>query len=205
MGRATSKMSRGICGWRRPRSDCASAQSDQDFHCLLTESLDTTECMNEEQSPGCTGLSESAHVQRHFFSWCSRNVGCEWLYMYRYLKIWYYSIILVRCIFSKPPDCSLTFLSSWSAEFHEILSRDTFYAARIFLLEIVWAALYIVFSSFWNDIFANNGLILGENCFPLEERQNSFHSEVRGKKLIPRGSFYQFFVAEIWDKFFEKM
>ena len=28
------------------------AQSDQCLHCLLTESLDATECMNGEQSPG---------------------------------------------------------------------------------------------------------------------------------------------------------
>ena len=40
----------GICGQRRPRLACASAQSDQGLHCLLTESLDTTECMNAEQS-----------------------------------------------------------------------------------------------------------------------------------------------------------
>ena len=28
-----------------PRSACASAQSDQGLHCLLTESMDTTECL----------------------------------------------------------------------------------------------------------------------------------------------------------------
>ena len=41
-----------ICGQRRPRSACASAQSDQDLHCLLTESLDTAECIDGEQMPG---------------------------------------------------------------------------------------------------------------------------------------------------------
>ena len=40
-----------ICRQRRPRSDCPSTQSDQGLHCPLTESLDTTECMNREQSP----------------------------------------------------------------------------------------------------------------------------------------------------------
>ena len=45
-------VSSGICGQRRPRSTCASAQSDQSLHCQLTESLDTTECMNGEQSLG---------------------------------------------------------------------------------------------------------------------------------------------------------
>ena len=42
-----------------PRSACASVQSDQGIHCQLTESLDTTECMNSEQMPGW----DSAHVQ----------------------------------------------------------------------------------------------------------------------------------------------
>ena len=45
-------MSSGMCGQRRPRSACASAQSDQGLHCPLTESLDTIECMNGEQKPG---------------------------------------------------------------------------------------------------------------------------------------------------------
>ena len=42
-------VSSSMCGQQRPRSDCASAQSDQGLHCPLTESLDTTECMNREQ------------------------------------------------------------------------------------------------------------------------------------------------------------
>ena len=42
-------VSPGICGERRPRSACASAQSGQGVYCPLTESLDTTECMNGEQ------------------------------------------------------------------------------------------------------------------------------------------------------------
>ena len=37
---------------RRPRSDCASAQSDQGLHCRLTDSLGTIECINGEQRPG---------------------------------------------------------------------------------------------------------------------------------------------------------
>ena len=54
-------MSSGICRQQRLRSDCASAQSDQDLLCLLTESLDTTECMNEEQRLGhsCSKLTMS--------------------------------------------------------------------------------------------------------------------------------------------------
>ena len=57
-------MSSIICGQRRSRSACASAQSDQDLHCPLSESLDTTECMNGEQKLilcACAGWSEFAH------------------------------------------------------------------------------------------------------------------------------------------------
>ena len=44
-------MSLGICRQPRPRSDCASAQSDQGLHCLQTKSLDTIECFSGEQMP----------------------------------------------------------------------------------------------------------------------------------------------------------
>ena len=40
-----------ICGQRRPRSACASTQSDQGLHCPQTDSLNTTECMNGEKGP----------------------------------------------------------------------------------------------------------------------------------------------------------
>ena len=41
-------VSLGICGQHRPKSACASAQSDQGHHCPLTDSLESaTECMNE--------------------------------------------------------------------------------------------------------------------------------------------------------------
>ena len=52
----------GICGQQRPRSDCASAQSDLGLYCPLTESLDTTECMNGQQRPGWC----FAHAQDDF-------------------------------------------------------------------------------------------------------------------------------------------
>ena len=42
----------GICGQRRSRSACASAQPDQGLCCPLTESLKTIECVNGEQMPG---------------------------------------------------------------------------------------------------------------------------------------------------------
>ena len=38
-----------ISGQRRSRSACAFAQSDQDLHCMLIESLDTTEYMDGEK------------------------------------------------------------------------------------------------------------------------------------------------------------
>ena len=45
-------VSSGICGQQRPRSACASVQDDQEIHCPITESLDTTEGMNGDQMPG---------------------------------------------------------------------------------------------------------------------------------------------------------
>ena len=46
--------SSGIYGQRRPRSACASAQSDQGLHCPHTVSSDITKCMNGEKRPGFT-------------------------------------------------------------------------------------------------------------------------------------------------------
>ena len=43
---------RGFGHMLRPRSACVSTQSHQDLPCPLTESLDTTGCMNGEQRPG---------------------------------------------------------------------------------------------------------------------------------------------------------
>ena len=37
-------VSLGVCGQWKPRSACASAQSDQGLRCQLTKSLDTTKC-----------------------------------------------------------------------------------------------------------------------------------------------------------------
>ena len=66
--------SSGICGQRRPRSGCTSAQSDQGLRRPFTESLDTFECINGEKMPGSDIAhawveSESvqfAHARRHF-------------------------------------------------------------------------------------------------------------------------------------------
>ena len=41
IGRAMRNESASICEQRRPRSACASAQSDKDIHCPLAVSLDT--------------------------------------------------------------------------------------------------------------------------------------------------------------------
>ena len=45
-------VSSGIGGQRRPRSACASAQSDQGLHCPLTESFDTIKRIIGAQMPG---------------------------------------------------------------------------------------------------------------------------------------------------------
>ena len=70
-------MSFGICGQQRPRSACASAQSDQDLRCPLAESLDAIELINGERMPGwdfAHAWDESeyvhfAHARRHLFAW----------------------------------------------------------------------------------------------------------------------------------------
>ena len=70
-------MSSGICGQRRLRSDCASAQSDQGFRCSLTELLDSVEYINGGQMPRrdfAHAWDEAkcvhfAHAQRHIIVW----------------------------------------------------------------------------------------------------------------------------------------
>ena len=51
MGHAKQKSVLGICGQQMPWSACAFVQSDQDLYCMLSKSVDTTECMNREQMP----------------------------------------------------------------------------------------------------------------------------------------------------------
>ena len=60
----------------RPRSACTSVQSDQGLCYSLTESLNTTECINGEQIPRdfvhAQDESESVHfvhVRRQLFAW----------------------------------------------------------------------------------------------------------------------------------------
>ena len=52
VGRAIRKPSSSLSWQRRPRSDCASAQSDQSLRCPLPESMNTIECINCQQRPG---------------------------------------------------------------------------------------------------------------------------------------------------------
>ena len=75
MGRAMRKRVFAHMQIAKPWSAFASAHSDQGLHCPVTESLDTTECMNGRVKARkipcpCAGLSEYAyfaHVRRHFF------------------------------------------------------------------------------------------------------------------------------------------
>ena len=82
---ATCKnVSLGKCRQWRSRSDCTSVQSDQGLHCLPTESLNTTECMNREQRPGWY----VAHAQNDlhlciFFAYvaqlsCNMRISTSW-------------------------------------------------------------------------------------------------------------------------------
>ena len=54
-----------ICGHQRPRSACASAQSDQGLRCLQTESLDTIECLDGEKCLDETFLRVQDDVKQH--------------------------------------------------------------------------------------------------------------------------------------------
>ena len=74
-------VSSGICGQRRSKSACASAQSDQGLPCPLPESLDTTECMNGKQRPewyfarAQVDLNRHLeHARRQFFAWRGPNI-----------------------------------------------------------------------------------------------------------------------------------
>ena len=66
MGRTCKNMFLGTYGQQRPRSDCASAQSDQDLPCPLTESLDTTEFLMESKGPDETFQQAQDDVKPHF-------------------------------------------------------------------------------------------------------------------------------------------
>ena len=50
---------------RKPRSTCASAQSDQAIHCPLIESFDITECTDREQRTGRCFAHVLDHVNPH--------------------------------------------------------------------------------------------------------------------------------------------
>ena len=72
-------MSSDICGQRRSRSDCASAQSDQGLRCPLTESFDSinvsveSKCLNEtvhaqDESETCASCACFSHALAHMVS-----------------------------------------------------------------------------------------------------------------------------------------
>ena len=67
--------SSSIWGQQRSRSACTFMQSDQCLHCPLTESLDSTECVNGEQRPRWYFAQTQddlnlliLHIWRHFFT-----------------------------------------------------------------------------------------------------------------------------------------
>ena len=66
-------MSSGICGQRRPRSACASAQSDQGLRCPLKDSLDTTKCINGEKCPDETSRMRGMNLNLCIFCACSKT------------------------------------------------------------------------------------------------------------------------------------
>ena len=56
-----------MCGQRRPRSDCAHAQSDQGLSCPQTESLDIVECFNGKEMSGWGFAHVRNDVTTHIF------------------------------------------------------------------------------------------------------------------------------------------
>ena len=73
LGLAREKVLSSLCGEQLPRSICTFVQSDQGLSCPLTESKDTTECMESNAwmiLGTCAGWSDNAHFQRlFFFAW----------------------------------------------------------------------------------------------------------------------------------------
>ena len=55
----------GICGQRRPRSACASAQSDQSLRCPQTESFDAIDVSVEKMKSGWDFTHEQEDVNPH--------------------------------------------------------------------------------------------------------------------------------------------
>ena len=68
-------MRSGIGGQRKPRSDCASAQSDQGHRCSQTESLESKKCFNGEQMP----TWDFAHMQDNVNTYILRMLECTFL------------------------------------------------------------------------------------------------------------------------------
>ena len=65
-------MSSGIGRQQRPRSACVSAQSDQGFHCPLTELLETKKVSTEDKCPDETAHARDESDSVHFAH--ARNV-----------------------------------------------------------------------------------------------------------------------------------
>ena len=70
-------VSSSICGQRSPRSDCADAQSDQGLRCPLPKALDTIECINREQMPGCDFAHAQDDVNSHMFAHARRHFSLD--------------------------------------------------------------------------------------------------------------------------------
>ena len=79
-----------------------SVQSDQVLPCLQTESLNNTECMNEEQRPTRYFVHAQddlnfAHVRRHFFAWHGQTEAYE-IYFFSYTT----DVTYYHCVWSLP-------------------------------------------------------------------------------------------------------
>ena len=109
IGRAMRNESASICGQRRPRSACASAQSDKDIHCPLAVSLDTiiTKTYLYNSDPlkpnfyivklGFTGvyIIFLISAQKHRLWVLVRTASNEYLQSMFWTKIWNISVFFI--------------------------------------------------------------------------------------------------------------
>ena len=116
-------VSSDICGQQRPRSACASAQSDQGLDCPLTEILDTTECMDIEQRSALYFV----HAKNDLYSCILRMFEGNFFFMLDTANL---RIVLRIRVFSKN---YLKYLFSVHSHFVEtVLSIAYWYLAKLY-------------------------------------------------------------------------
>ena len=73
----------GMRGQRRPRSDCADAQSDQGLRCPLPDLVNTIECINREQRPEKDLAHAQGDVNPHFLRMLEGTFSLDTAYVWK--------------------------------------------------------------------------------------------------------------------------